>query len=76
MFVNLGNRVFESQSASKLQLMRLVQLKSVVQERWGLAAYPWITRDDTGEVMWKMDNSNAVQEGLLAHVVGDEPVLD
>ena len=42
----------------------------------GLAAYPWITRDDTGEVMWKMDNSNAVQEGSLAHVVGDEPVLD
>ena len=56
--------------------MRLVQLTSVVQERWGLAAYPWITRDDTGEVIWKMDNSNAVQEGSLAHVVGDEPVPD
>ena len=27
----------------------------------GLAAYPWITRDDTGEVIWKMDSSNAIQ---------------
>ena len=42
----------------------------------GLAAYPWITRDDTGEVIWKMDNSNAVQEGSLAHVEGDELVLE
>ena len=42
----------------------------------GLAAYPWITRDDTGEVIWKMDSSNAIQEGSLAHVKGDELVLE
>jgi hypothetical protein len=42
----------------------------------GLAAYPWITRNNTGEVVWKMDSSNAEQEGSLAHVKGDELVLE
>ena len=42
----------------------------------GLAAYPWITHDGTGSVIWEMDGSNTVLEGSLAHVKGDELVLE
>ena len=42
----------------------------------GLAAYPWITHDGTGSVIWEMDGSNTILEGSLAHVKGDELVLE
>ncbi len=42
----------------------------------GLAAYSWITRAHTGEVVWSMNASNTRQDGSLAYVDEEELVLD
>ena len=42
----------------------------------GLAAYAWITRGNTGEVVWSMNASNTIQDGSIAYVDGEELELD
>ena len=42
----------------------------------GFAAYPWIIRDNTGEVVWSMNVSNTILNGSLAYVEGEELVMD
>ncbi len=43
----------------------------------GLAAYPWIVRTSTGELVWAMNESpNTVLNGSIAKVTEDELVLE
>ncbi len=42
----------------------------------GLAAYSWIIRAHTGEVMWSMNAANTRQDGSIAYVDEEELVLD
>ena len=42
----------------------------------GFAAYPWITQDDTGEVVWSMTDANVILDGSLAYVNEDELMLN
>ena len=46
------------------------------QDASGLAAYPWITHDDTKEVIWSMNESNTILRGSLAMVEQDEVTLE
>ncbi|MCY4223959.1 MAG: hypothetical protein OXF06_03890 [Bacteroidetes bacterium] len=46
------------------------------QDAQGLAAYPWITQDDTKEVIWSMNESNTILKGSLAMVEQDELTLE
>ncbi|MCY4205583.1 MAG: hypothetical protein OXE92_07665 [Bacteroidetes bacterium] len=46
-------------------------------EARGFAAYPWIIKENTGEVVWSMMNaSNITQDGSLVRIEKDELVLD
>lgn len=44
-------------------------------EATGLAAYPWITHYQTGEVVWSMNVDNVIQDGSIAYVSQDALTL-
>ncbi len=46
------------------------------EEMIGLGAYPWITNNSSGDVVWSMNESNSIQQGTLVSVVNDEIKLE
>ncbi len=46
------------------------------EEIIGLGAYPWITNNSSGDMVWSMNESNSRQKGTLVSVINDEIILE